>query len=118
MIPTHYKILAVLFVVGAMLTGAFFFGVDYQKGRQAKKEVKVIEEKIEDHNEDDKAIAETARTVEKKKIIYRDKIIYLPATVVDADCPNDPSAGLRRSVVESLDRSLFESTDELSDPAD
>jgi hypothetical protein len=52
MIPLQYKFLAALLAIGAILSGAFLFGVDYQKGKQAKKEVKIIIKEVINSNED------------------------------------------------------------------
>ena len=52
MIPMQYKFLAAIVAIGVILSGTFLFGVDYQKGKEAKKEVKIIKAEVEDHNED------------------------------------------------------------------
>lgn len=87
MIPTHYKILAVLLVVGAMLTGAFLFGVDYQKGKQAKQEKKIIITQVEDHNEDIISLEEHSRDIAKLEKQFEASLRAIPRVKPSPDCP-------------------------------
>lgn len=100
-----------LAIVGALITFTAITTWQARGWYEDSKQKKIVEKEIEVHNENEKIIAEKVKTVEKIKIVYRDKIVQLPGTVVNADCPDDPSTELRNSSARLLDPKLFERTD-------
>jgi len=100
-------------IIVVLVVSTFAGGWKSRSWYEDSKQKDIIEKEIVDHNEGVEAINETVRTVEKIKYIYRDKIIRLPAIIVDPDCPIDPSTELRNSSYRHLDQSLFQSSDEV-----
>lgn len=94
-----------------LAVSSFFFGVKYQKGQGAIVENGAIKTNIQDHNTGQKEIGEKVRYVEKEKIIYKDKIIKVPAADISKPCPIDEFTRVRRDVFGALPGELFESTD-------
>ena len=88
MIPTHYKIIAAVLIIGASLSSAFLFGINYQKGKQAKQEVKVIKEQVENHNEDVKTLKKNTVDVIKKQAEHKKSLDRIPLVVPDIPCPD------------------------------
>lgn len=106
MIPIQYK----LMIGAAMLVGAFLFGVKYEKGQNAIDEVKVVTELVDDQNKDIVEIAENEKVMEKVRVEYKERIVYLPAIPTDSDCPVDQSTELRNEAYGSLPDLYFESS--------
>ena len=86
MIPTHYKIIAAVLIIGASLSSAFLFGINYQKGKQAKQEVKVIKEQVENHNEDVKTLKKDSANVIKKQAEHKKSLDRIPLVVPSVAC--------------------------------
>ncbi len=107
----QYKIPVMLLLIAGY--SAFLIWSTWQvaTGREAKKELNVVEEKIDQHNESEVEIGETVRYVEKTKIQYRDRIVHLPPVDVSGPCPIDELTRLRNEAYGAIPAEFFESTD-------
>ena len=93
----------------ASFLGGMYMGYHLHSSFTLRKEVSIVNDKIEDDNEDKKAITEHVTEVEKVVYVTRDKIIYLPAiTVDDSGCGLNSSVGLRQSVYNEFPEVLFQ----------
>lgn len=101
------RILISLVVVGSMLSGAFWFGMSYQRGLQAKKEVKVIVKQVENHASDAKSLEKDT----KKIAALKGQLVLALANVRVVDntisCPVDELQRVyddSRTIVNSMHR--------------
>ena len=74
-------------------------------------EKKVIVDKVEDHNEDTEELAEHSKVIEKERIVYREKIVRVPAADVSGGCPIDELTRVRNEAYGSLPDMYFQSSD-------
>lgn len=105
------RLLAALTAIVLLCGVCTMIGYQLGKASEIKKEIRTIENNVENHNEDVKEINETVRTVEK--IIYRDreKIVRIPAVDASEPCPISELTRVRNESYKALDSSLFERTD-------
>ncbi len=108
MIPIHYKIIAVLIFAAASYSGAFFFGVDYQKGKQAKKEVKVIYKKVKDHNEDIISLEKHTAIIAQKQAEYKKSLDDISLVDSSSDCPVSDLERVYNSTIDAANSVHFE----------
>jgi len=91
-------------------TGLIIFGTwQVVSGKEAKKERKVIVATIEEHNDAVEKITDVVKEVEKVQIVYRDKIIRIPAVNPGDGCPVVELVRVRNEAIQALDPLLFES---------
>jgi len=90
-----------------MISGAFWFGMDYQKGKQAKKEVKIIVKQVENHASDVKSLEKDTKKIAALK--GRLVLALAGVRIVDntIDCPIDEYERVynnSRTIVNSMHR--------------
>jgi len=83
MIPIHFKLAAAV----VMLSGAFWFGMDYQKGKQAKKEVKVIVKQVENHASDIKSLEKDTKKIAELERQLARSLADVRTVDVSITCP-------------------------------
>lgn len=94
-----------------MLVASFAFGVRYERGQDAIDEVEVVKGEIKEKNKDISETAKDEKAMDKIRIEYREKFVYLPAIPIDNDCPIDQSTELRNESNRAIPEVYFESTD-------
>lgn len=80
------KLYVILALIAAYTAFVIFATWQVATGREARKDLKVIEKQVEDSNEDAIEIQKEVETIEKERTVVVEKIVRLPA-VRASDCP-------------------------------
>lgn len=100
MIPIQYKIIAAVLFAVLYTGGSFLFGVDYQKGKEAVKDNKIIIADVGNHNEDVISLEKHTAIIAKKQAEYKKSLDSIPLAVPDIDCD---ISGLERVYNETIE---------------
>jgi hypothetical protein len=108
MIPMQYKFLAAIVAIGVILSGTFLFGVDYQKGKEAKKTVKIIKAEVEDHNEDTISLEKHTAIIAQKQKEYQASLDSIPLVDNSITCGISSYERVYNEAIASVNSMHFE----------
>jgi len=81
------RIIIITITLTALCSGSFFFGVDYQKGKEATKEVKEKKAEESNHASDTKSLAKDSKKIASLEKQLADSLANVHTVDVSSPCP-------------------------------